>query len=322
MQIMPVGNYPSLAKKFNNSKLVVINLQETRVDSIADLIINEKLDTVFRILFKMLFNNKEETKPTVEIILNRPKIDDEKKDKQFLIDIKNVFITEPVKQLNIIEPHIILLLSGKRKCGKDFICQKLVNTLESDFNNIIISKITIASPIKRIYANKHNIDYQKLLDTSPYKEIYRADMMKWSQEVRDENPDFFCKEATFEATKDLVRVENGIYIWIVTDLRRQTDLEYFGKRFGDNKLKTVRITANEQVRTERGWIFTRNVDDNKSECDLDWRDSKNEWDFTIKNNVNDEMEKDFQNVIEHLKLELHIESKSHQQQNKKMKLDI
>ena len=54
LQIMPVGNYPLLTKK-NGGKVVVVNLQKTRVDKHADLVINADLDTVFRMMFERFF---------------------------------------------------------------------------------------------------------------------------------------------------------------------------------------------------------------------------------------------------------------------------
>nr|AUZ82952.1 sirtuin 6 [Brachionus koreanus] len=53
MQIMPVGNYPLLTKK-NNGKIVIINLQKTRLDQQADLVINAKLDFVFENLINKM----------------------------------------------------------------------------------------------------------------------------------------------------------------------------------------------------------------------------------------------------------------------------
>lgn len=53
LQIMPVGNYPLLAKK-NNGKIAIINLQKTRLDQHADIVIKAKLDFVFENLMKKM----------------------------------------------------------------------------------------------------------------------------------------------------------------------------------------------------------------------------------------------------------------------------
>lgn len=53
LQIMPVGNYPLMTKK-NNGKIAIINLQKTRLDQHADIVINAKLDFVFEKLIKKM----------------------------------------------------------------------------------------------------------------------------------------------------------------------------------------------------------------------------------------------------------------------------
>ncbi|RNA12501.1 NAD-dependent deacetylase sirtuin-6-like [Brachionus plicatilis] len=53
LQIMPVGNYPLLTKK-NNGKIVIINLQKTRLDNQADLVIHARLDIIFENLVKKM----------------------------------------------------------------------------------------------------------------------------------------------------------------------------------------------------------------------------------------------------------------------------
>jgi phosphomevalonate kinase len=78
-------------------------------------------------------------------------------------------------------PNLILIFSGKRKSGKDFICQKLRNHFQRDkFPNLKLTLITLSSPLKEIYAKEHNLDYERLLDSSDYKEKYRLEMIKYN----------------------------------------------------------------------------------------------------------------------------------------------
>ena len=49
---------------------------------------------------------------------------------------------------------------------------------------------------------------------------------------------------------------NKFNIWIITDARRQTDLDYFKSKYL-NLVKTVRVVADESVRIERNWKFTQ-----------------------------------------------------------------
>lgn len=43
-------------------------------------------------------------------------------------------------------------------------------------------------------------------------------------------------------------------IWIVSDIRRKTDIRWFKENFG-TVVSTVKIVSDEQVRKSRGWIF-------------------------------------------------------------------
>jgi len=44
-------------------------------------------------------------------------------------------------------------------------------------------------------------------------------------------------------------------VWIVSDTRRQTDLKWFKENYG-TAVKTVRVLADDDVRRQRGWVFT------------------------------------------------------------------
>jgi hypothetical protein len=126
------------------------------------------------------------SQPKIEIQL---KLDLDDDNDPMLIDVKDMEIQKikyeasPAPQLNkdtklLVEPNLILIVSGKRKTGKDYICQKMVDHLENNFNDFIsIKVITLSSPLKKMYAIEHNLDYEKLLDSSDYKENYRKDMI-------------------------------------------------------------------------------------------------------------------------------------------------
>lgn len=98
-------------------------------------------------------------------------------------------------------------------------------------------------------------------------------MIKWSEEVRDKDNGYFCKAACENGMFALSTI-NCIYavcivyflkqftlkapvkdIWIVSDIRRKTDLKWFGETYG-KLIKTIRINADQSVREKRGWIFT------------------------------------------------------------------
>lgn len=41
----------------------------------------------------------------------------------------------------------------------------------------------------------------------------------------------------------------------MSDTRRRSDLKWFKENYG-NAVKTVRVLADDDVRTQRGWVFT------------------------------------------------------------------
>lgn len=68
-------------------------------------------------------------------------------------------------------------------------------------------------------------------------------------------------------------------MWIVSDIRRKTDVQWFKENYG-SLVKTIRLVADEETRIERGFQFKNGVDDAISECGLD---DFNEWDVIIDN---------------------------------------
>mgnify|MGYP001792416682 CR=1 FL=1 len=187
---------------------------------------------------------------------------------------------------------IVFVLSGKRKSGKDFVAKKLKEILGND--NCFI--ITLSGPLKYEYAREHELDFDRLLDSTDYKERYRVDMIHWGEKKRSKEPDYFCKKATKIAMKHF----NGNAsdsnrelkcgkisscrrkVWIVSDARRTSDLSYFQQNF--KSTITVRIIATDEVRACRGWVFKEGVDDAESECGLD----KENFDLIIENNDSEE----------------------------------
>lgn len=47
-------------------------------------------------------------------------------------------------------------------------------------------------------------------------------------------------------------------VWIVSDVRRKTDIQWFTENFGDI-CKTIRINCPEEVRQKRGWVYTLGI---------------------------------------------------------------
>nr|XP_056708323.1 phosphomevalonate kinase [Euleptes europaea] len=152
-------------------------------------------------------------------------------------------------------PRLILLLSGKRKSGKDFVAEEIQSRLGPDVCTIL----RLSGPLKEQYAKEHGLDFGRLLDASNYKEMYREDMIRWGEEKRRTNPGFFCR----------IVVEGVVQpVWVVSDTRRLSDVEWFQDVYGD-LVKVLRVVAMEETRKRRDWVFVAGIDDAESECGLD-----------------------------------------------------
>ncbi|KAL9823287.1 phosphomevalonate kinase [Geothlypis trichas] len=152
-------------------------------------------------------------------------------------------------------PRSVLLLSGKRKSGKDFVAEELRSRLGPDVCTIL----RLSGPLKEQYAKEHGLDFERLLDASAYKERFRQDMIRWGEEKRRADPGFFCRAAVRGALQP---------VWVVSDTRRLSDVEWFRDTYGD-VVQTVRVVATEETRKRRNWVFVTGVDDAESECGLD-----------------------------------------------------
>ncbi|KAG0715107.1 Phosphomevalonate kinase [Chionoecetes opilio] len=166
-------------------------------------------------------------------------------------------------------PVLVLLFSGKRKSGKDYITDQLQERLNENKSKII----RLSGPIKQQFANDNGLDYSQLLSASDYKEKYRSEMITWSEAKRVQDKGYFIRAA-------IEMYEGNKYpVWIVSDMRRRSDLAWFREHHPD-AVFTVRVTATEEARKRRGWVFTSGVDDAESECDLDMVTS---WDMEVDN---------------------------------------
>jgi len=170
-------------------------------------------------------------------------------------------------------PKVVLVFSGKRKSGKDFTAERLKYILEAKKLAGACALIRLSEPLKEKYAKDHGLSFEALLTDSPYKEDYRRDMVKWGESERVKDPNVFCNLAINNRTEP---------IWIITDARRPTDIQFFQQNFSEKSLcLLVRIQATSTAREKRGWKFMSGVDDAESECALD---SGVAWNIVIDNN--------------------------------------
>uniref|UniRef100_A0A3Q2QZM0 Phosphomevalonate kinase n=1 Tax=Fundulus heteroclitus TaxID=8078 RepID=A0A3Q2QZM0_FUNHE len=163
-------------------------------------------------------------------------------------------------------PELVLVFSGKRKSGKDYITDLIQDRLGSE----VCCILRLSGPLKQQYAQEHQLDLDQLLGPGPYKELHRAAMIRWGENRRNQDPGFFCRLATSGAQTP---------VWVVSDARRLSDLQWFRSAF-PRQTRTVRIQCSEETRAQRGWSFIPGVDDAESECGLD---SSVEFDWIITN---------------------------------------
>ncbi|CAF0977039.1 unnamed protein product [Didymodactylos carnosus] len=255
LQIRPCRDLPKRTKK-NNGKLIIINLQKTSLDSIADLVIHERVDHVMKLLMNR-FNLDNNDGNVISTLTMNP--------------VANIFDSSLYNHVKR-----IVLLSGKRKSGKDYIGEKLYEKLNDEQQCTLLH---LSEPLKIQYANEHQLNGQNMMDSSAYKETYRKDMIRWGETKRLQCPSIFCELAIKQ--KHLICLTSQH--WIVCDIRRYTDIEFFKKYFHD-KLLLIRIQSSIESREKRGFIFSQDIDDSESECQLD---SNVEWNFVFINNEND-----------------------------------
>ena len=79
-------------------------------------------------------------------------------------------------------------------------------------------------------------------------------------------------------------------IWIIDDVRYNTDIEFFKKYFND-RLILVRIETSNEIREKRGWILTNDIE---SEYQLD---TNIQWSFVFSNNEEDNLNEQMNNFI-------------------------
>ncbi|CAD1480767.1 unnamed protein product, partial [Heterotrigona itama] len=178
-----------------------------------------------------------------------------------------------ISHKNSFRPQIILLFSGKRKSGKDYITNALHERIGSDRSVII----RLSGPIKFHWAKTRGLNVDELLGDGKYKENYRLEMAKWGENIRNEDYGYFCRAAL-----EMYNVFSKP-IWIVSDARRKTDIQWFVENFKD-VCKTIRIESDDLVRNKRGWVFNPGIDDSETECNLD---DINTWDLKVTNNSED-----------------------------------
>ena len=146
----------------------------------------------------------------------------------------------------------MVVFSGKRKSGKDYVTDRLVEQVQALVGAGVCEVGRLSAPLKKAYADENGLDYKELLSDGPYKEKYRADMIVWGERKRNEDPGYFAR---------LVVDKCAAPVLIISDARRPTDLAFFkdGVASYGWRCLSVRVAASDAARTARQWKFTPKV---------------------------------------------------------------
>ena len=176
--------------------------------------------------------------------------------------------------------EIVLLLSGKRFAGKDFICNKIESKLYK--NNISYKRFNHADQMKRIYCESTGANLELMLKDRKYKEQHRNELTRMYQGLVSnyQNRFRFC-QSIYNQILNLEQERNEKYdVILIADFRRKYEEEFYHKHFEKDRVFSIRINPSNQTRMSRGWMFNDRKDNDVTECELD---DKRDWDFVFKN---------------------------------------
>lgn len=156
-------------------------------------------------------------------------------------------------------PKVIVAISGKRKTGKDYFYDLLMQQLFKIAPYESISTRRFATPIKLHFAQMAGIDVQSLETSGPLKERFRESFYEYDLAERAKDPYVFARASLQDILTDII---------VISDLRQLGDYDFLQRFYGD-RLVLIRLDASEHLRSTRGYRFTTGVDDTAVECDLD-----------------------------------------------------
>lgn len=171
------------------------------------------------------------------------------------------------------QPKLLVLLSGKRASGKDYVA----NLLDKAFSErgFKVCRTALGNINKQVYANLVGIDVERLLNDRAFKEEHRVAIVEHHTKRNSDDPEW-CLKLVFEKVV-------GSDIMILSDLRTLADLIWFQKQ----KIPVVllRINASDGARKECGWDPSPVKDMLHTETDLD---NFKEWSALVDNSDNTE----------------------------------
>lgn len=153
----------------------------------------------------------------------------------------------------------VIVMSGKRAVGKDFIADRLTEILNQ--NGIRAHKTSLGMFNKKLYAKKKGIDFQRLSTDRGFKEARRFSLVNHHMEMDKQDPEWAIKLVKKEAE------EKNPNVLIVSDLRLKKDVARLKEIYPD--LQVIRIDASNEARLARGFMPDEEKDRLITETDMD-----------------------------------------------------
>jgi len=158
--------------------------------------------------------------------------------------------------------QVLLLISGKRSSGKDFLCQQIRKQMRPILG---VEKFAIGNIVKRTYAERNGVSFSQLQKKRRFKEEHREGLLKLSQEMEPG----YCERLLLG---EIQKCEEPIMM--IADVRTRENLAFFETNF--KPTLSIRVSASHKVREDVSWEYHPQIDGGKLECDLDW---KKDWDL-------------------------------------------
>ena len=154
-------------------------------------------------------------------------------------------------KIKILNSIMIILLSGKRYSGKDFVGDILVKK----FN---FKKKSLATAVKKNYCKIKNLDYNTFMNDRKIKEEHRQYLIDYSEGKKKQDPYYWCK-----ILNNSIKENDNV---VICDLRYMDELKYFQNIYPDAPF--IRIHASLETRQERNWTPSE-IDSSESETLFD-----------------------------------------------------
>jgi len=155
----------------------------------------------------------------------------------------------------------IVLVSGKRAAGKDYLTDLLHSTLLSTMPPLRVTRCAISDLNKAAYAKEAGVELERLRNDREFKESHRLAMIEYHKQRNQQDPEWCLSQVMAKA------IDEEADVLLVSDLRTHEDLVYFQRQAP--QLVILRVDACDEARRVRGWSPDARKDTLHTETDLD-----------------------------------------------------